>query len=63
MHLSIIFDQEIKFKLINDYAINNIFLIKSNLVNPKYERILFLKRLYLKLLIKLEKLNIEPFLN
>ncbi|CAD8050426.1 unnamed protein product [Paramecium sonneborni] len=60
MTLNIYFNEEIKSKLMNDFALNNTYLLKSNLVTKRIEQLLNLKKLFVSVILKLEKQKIEP---
>lgn len=58
--MNIHFNEEIKSKLINDFAMNNTYLLKSNLVTKRMESLLNMKKLFVSVIIKLEKYKLEP---
>lgn len=60
MTMNIHFNEEIKSKLINDFAMNSTYLLKSNLVTKRIELLLNMKKLFVSVIIKLEKYNLEP---
>ncbi|CAD8133850.1 unnamed protein product [Paramecium pentaurelia] len=60
MTMNIHFNEEIKSKLINDFAMNSTYLLKSNLVTKRIESLLNMKKLFVSVIIKLEKYNLEP---
>ncbi|CAD8133678.1 unnamed protein product [Paramecium octaurelia] len=60
MTMNIYFNEEIKSKLINDFAMNNIYLLRSNLVPKRMDQLLNLKKLYVSVMLKLDKYKFEP---